>query len=69
MVAALLVVVCWVHDYTVVDPSDPELVEGGVELPGTCAHKTQKTIPSFMVVCQVHLKNRLVLCVLMLVML
>ena len=34
VVAALLVVVFLVHDYTVVDPSDPELVdEGGVQLP------------------------------------
>ena len=33
VVAALLVVVFWVHDYTVIDPNDPEVVEGGVALP------------------------------------
>lgn len=33
VVAALVVVVFWVHDYTVVDPNDPEGVEGGVALP------------------------------------
>eukprot|EP01043_Picozoa_sp_COSAG02_P005686 COSAG02_NODE_155_length_33066_cov_32.167562_30_plen_562_part_00 len=38
VIAALLVVVLLVHDYTVVDPDDPELVEGGVQLPELDIH-------------------------------